>query len=378
MLRTYKYRLYPNRTQDKQLDFMLWQMRNVYNDALAERRWRWERSRLSTSYNQQWQRLKQLRHELPDEIGQLSATAMQQMLRRLDKAYRAFYKGIRGIPRFKNRKRFKSMAYRHGDSCKLRGNRFYVYRVGEVRMNLHRPIPEGAKFGQVIIKRNLGKWTVYFQLHLPDIEPPLHTGTDVGIDVGISSLLSLSNGVQFDNPRWLRNNLKKLRVLNRRLARQKKGGSNWRKTANRIAKLHEKIANQRKDFWHKTTRQLANDYSVIHTENLHLAFMLRGKLALSAHDAALGMFFNLLPYKCAETGSKEIKKNPSGTSIECSACGERVPKSLATRVHACPHCGLIKDRDVNAAINIKNKAWTEPLEPKVDGRIVLVPRSSPF
>lgn len=359
---------------------MLWQMRTLYNTALAECQWLWERSCLGTSYASQWQRMKQARYDFPDEIGRLNATARQQMLRRLDKAYRAFYKCIRGIPRFKGRSRFKSMEYRHGDGCKLRGNRFYVHRLGEMRMQLHRPIPEGAKFGQVIIKRAGGKWYVFFQLHLPEMKKPVHTGPEVGIDVGIKSLLSLSDGTQVANPRWLRSQLPSLRILNRKLARKKRYGVNWKKTARQLAKILSKIARQRKDFLHKTTRELANKYSVIHAEKLTLAFMLKGKLALFAHAAALGTFFDLLPNKCAETGSKESKKNPQGTSIVCSRCGEAVPKILHVRTHSCPHCGLIEHIDINAAISILNKqpARKEQLGHKASGSTTLAPSSFSF
>ena len=117
MIRTYKYRLYPTKKQFHLLDELLFQMQAVYNDALNERRWYWQRSRRSITYYDQWARLRDLRHESPDEMGMLNATSIQQMLRRVDKAYKALYKGQRGHPRFKGRNRFKSVEYRQRDGC---------------------------------------------------------------------------------------------------------------------------------------------------------------------------------------------------------------------------------------------------------------------
>ena len=363
-VRTYKYRLYPNKTQAKALDFLLRCMQTVYNDALNERKWLWTRGRRSTNYFEQWARFKQERANHPETMGYLNATSIQQMLRRVQKGYTAFYKGLRGMPRFKNKRRFKSLEYRHGDGCRLKVDRFYIQRVGDVRIKLHRELPDGAQLGHVIIKKDCGKGSVFFVLKIPAQKPIPHTGDAIGIDVGINSLLSLSHGEMIENPRWLRANLRKFRLLNRQLSRQKRYGANWKKTAAQIGKLHQKIARQRRDFWHKQTRKLVNEYSVIHTENLTLAFMLKGNLALSAHDASLGMFFDLLAYKCEETGSKEIKVNPQNTSILCSDCGTNVPKRLRVRIHHCPVCGLSLDRDVNAAKNIL-KAGALPLVHKV-------------
>ena len=166
-----------------------------------------------------------------------------------------------------------------------------------------------------------------FHVGVPDIAIPVHTGPTVGIDVGISSLLALSDGTLINNPRWYKRALAKRRRLNRKLARQKRYGSGWRKTVQQIARNEEHIANQRRDFWHKTTRTLVNTHSAIAVENLPLAFMTRnGSLAQAAHDAGLGIFFDLLGYKAEETGSKVIKVDPKNTSQMCSGCGQIVVK----------------------------------------------------
>lgn len=353
MFRTYKYRLRPTKKQRYILNDLLFQMQTVYNDTLNERRVRWKRSRKSVSYYDQWARMREARHALPDEMGLLNATAIQQVLRRVDKAYRAFYKGQRGLPRFKGRNRFKSVEYRYGDGCKLTGDRLYIQHVGHIKVRLHRPLPAGAVIKQMVVKRSSGKWDVSLMLEMPDPKPVAHPGQEVGIDVGLKSLLALSDGTLVDNPHWMRRSLARLRVAQRRLARRKKFGTGWRKAKRQVTKLHTHIANQRKDFWHKTTTNLANTYSLIAIEDLNLSFITRnGHLSLSAHDASLGMFRQMLAYKVENTGTHLIAVNPRHTSQQCSGCGKIVPKGLSVRTHHCPHCGLTLDRDVNAARNI--------------------------
>ena len=334
------------------LDDLFFQMQTVYNDALNERRWLWRRSRQAISYYDQCSRMKDARHNLPGEMGMLNATSIQQMLRRVDKAYKAFYKGVCGFPRFKGVKRFKSIEYRYGDGCKLNGDMLYIQHVGQIKVRLHRNIPDGAKIKYIIIKRSLGKWHVFLILELPSIDRQPVNRPDVGIDVGLKSLLALSDGTLIDNPRWLRNSLKELRVAQRHISRRKKGGSNWRKSVYEAAKLHEKIANKRHDFWHKTTCKIVDAYGNIAIENLRLAFMIKNNhLSLSAHDAGLSMFRQMIEYKAEDAGTQVIAVNPAHTSQVCSGCGQIVRKSLNVRIHNCS-CGLSLDRDVNAARNI--------------------------
>jgi putative transposase len=188
---------------------------------------------------------------------------------------------------------------------------------------------------------------------MPDSVPVEHTGPAVGIDVGLHSLLALSDGKLIDNPHWLRHGLGKLRVAQRRVSRRKKFGSGWRKAVRQVATLQEHVANQRADFWHKTTNDLVKTYSLIAVEDLNLSFMTRnGSLSLSAHDASLGMFRQMLDYKVERTGSQVVGVNPRNTSQACSGCGVIVAKGLHVRVHHCPDCGITLDRDVNAAVNI--------------------------
>lgn len=352
MIRTYKYRLRPTNKQRYALDDVLFQMQTVYNDALNERRWYWSRSRRSLSYFDQWNRFKGERYRYPEQMGLLNVTSIQQTLRRLDKAYNAFYKGLRGLPRFKGRNRFKSVEYRYGDGCKLVNDRLYIQHVGHIRVRLHRDIPPDAKIKRVVLKKTNGNWDVCLMLELPEFQT-VQSGFAVGIDIGIKSLLALSDGTLIDNPHWLRASLARKRVLNRQLARRRRFSRGWRETKRKLARLDEHIASKRKDFWHKLTTDLANRYGVIALEEMNLTFMLRNRsLSLSAHDASLGMFRTMLAGKVEKTGSQIIFVNPRNTSQTCSGCGSIVKKELHVRVHCCPDCDLSLDRDVNAARNI--------------------------
>lgn len=395
MFRTYKYRLYPRNSQRRSLDFLLWQGRNLYNAALEQRITVYRETGQSVSYPQQWTNFRDLRRANPDTLGQLNATSVQQMLRRLDKAFRAFFRRLEaartgdsqkpGFPRFKGRNRFHSLEYRYGDGCKLRFDDsgralFYVQNAGEIKIKYHRPLPDDAKIKHVVVKRSNGKWYVCLQVELPDPAPVERDGLAVGIDVGLESLLALSNGALVENPGWLRSSLAKLRVAQRRASRREKGSNRRRKAYAQVARLHERVANQRRDFWHKLTRSLVNAYSVIVLEDLALGFMTHNQyLALSAHDAGLGEFRQLLEYKAGEAGTRVVAVDPRNTSQVCSGCGALVRKGLSVRVHRCPHCGLELNRDVNAARNVLNLALdtarTERSGRNVDHRVERALRS---
>ena len=368
-IRTYQYRLYPTRSQVAVLNEILEVARQFYNYALQYRRERWQESRYPVTYHEQAAMWRDWRNETPDEnpLRLLNMSAGQQLLRRLDKAYQAFFRRVKagetpGQPRFKGKNRFHALEFRHGDGCKLKiGERtlFYVQNVGDIKVKFHRPLPEGAILGHIVLSRSCRKWYVCLQIEFQQAVPPPLTGEPVGIDVGLLSLLALSKGATIDNPRWLRQTQAKVRVAQRRLSRRKRGSHRRRKAAFQVARLHEKVANQRDDFWHKETRKLASTYSLIAIEDLTLGFLTQnGQLALSAHDAALGTFRQMLGYKVAETGSQLVPVNPQYTSQVCSSCGAFVPKELSVRVHSCPYCGLTIDRDVNAARNILKFALT--------------------
>ena len=228
-----------------------------------------------------------------------------------------------------------------------------MQNIGAIKLKQHRPLPEAAQLGHVVLKRSVGQWYVCLTVEIPDEAPLPNPRPAVGLDLDLKALVALSNGALVENPRWLRRSLAQLRKAQRRLARRKKGAKRRTKAAFQVAKHHEKIGNQRLDFWHKLTRHLADTYGLIALEKLTLAFMTHNRhLALSAHDAGLGVFQHLLGYKVEETGSQVVAVDPRYTTQTCSGCGVLVEKSLRVRVHQCADCGLVLDRDVNAACNI--------------------------
>ena len=220
---SYKYRLYPTAEQRETLDRILWVHRDLYNDALTERRLAWEKNRKSISYAGQCAQLKDIR-QFDADAAWLNHTSTQQTLRRLDKAFQAFFRRVKagetpGYPRYKGRHRFNSVRYVYGDGLHLRDGRLYVQHVGSIRLFRHRPLPEGAVIRQAVIKRDgLGNWYVVFQLELPDPEPLPGPLEAVGLDMGLLSFVALSTGEEVDNPRWFRAGEERLAVLQKRRA----------------------------------------------------------------------------------------------------------------------------------------------------------------
>lgn len=303
------------------------------------------------------------RNEDPEEnpLRVLNMTAGQQVLRKVDSVYREFLKKNRGKPRFQPFDRYRSVTYKPGDGASIKNNRLYVQNVGPIKVHWHRELPNAKKtLKNIIITKKPSGWYVCFQVELPDPQPEPHPGPAVGVDVGIHHALALSDGVIIDSLHSLQQSLKRLRVLQRTVARRKRGSNRRRKAVQQLAKQHEKIANQRRDFWHKVTRYLVDTYGMIALENLNLTFMLRNQnLARAAHDVGLGVFRELLDYKAIEAGVEIITVAPQYTSQVCSGCACLVEKDLSVRVHQCPECSLVLDRDVNAAINILKLALND-------------------
>lgn len=354
MIRTYRFRLYPTKEQQSTLNDILWAACWLYNRALDYRRKRWSESRKSINYYAQARMWRDWRNEEPQEnpLRLLNMSAGQQVLRRLDRTYKQFFKGQRGFPRFKKASRFNSVNYKPGDGVQVKDNRLYVQNVGLVKVRWHRELPE-SKLKNIVVLRKPSGWFVLLQIDLPEQSVEKSTNAPAGVDIGITHALALSDGTSFDSPKYLQASLKKLRVFQRAVSRKQRGGKNRHKADQRVARLHEHIANQRFDWWHKTTRQLVNDYGAIALEDMSLKFMLRnGNLSRSAHDVGLGMFRTMLDYKAIDAGVEIVTVDPQNTSQVCSGCGCLVQKSLSVRIHSCPECGLTLDRDINAARNI--------------------------
>jgi len=354
MIRTYRYRLYPNETHEVAMGNVLYAACALYNHALAYRRKRWNENRRCVWYKEQAGMWRDWRNEDPADnpLRLLNMSAGQRVLRRLDSAYREFLKGKRGNPRFRRLDHFNSVGFTAGDGAALKGNQLYLQNVGTVPVRWHRALPEG-KLKHIIVVRKTSGWYVCLQIEIQERTPSHSVNVPVGVDMGITHALALSDGIFFDSPRPLQRSLATLRRLQRSVSRKKHGGTNRKRAVRKVARLQEHIANQRRDFWHKVTRGLVATYGTIVLEDLSLAFMLQNRhLSRASHDTGLGMFRELLDYKAIEAGVELVAVNPRNTSQVCAACGSIVPKVLSVRVHSCPDCGLVLDRDTNAARNV--------------------------
>ena len=367
MLLSYKYRLYPNIDQRHALDRILETHRQVYNAALQERRDAWKRCGVSVRYTDQANQLKQIR-SFDTDVAWCNYSSLQQTLRRLDKAFAAFFRRVKagetpGYPRFKGKCWFKSVCYVYGDGVKLTDGKLYVQNVGLVRLFQHRPIPDQGEIKMAILKRDrVGNWYIVLQVELPDPNTPLRHTPTVGIDMGLTHFATLSTGEMIENPRWFREAEEKLALLQRKRARCKRGSCRYREWTRQIRRLHQHIANQRRDFQHKLSTRLVQTFGFIAVEDLNVQGLCRSHVSKSMGDAAWSRFLSMLDYKAERAGSLVCRTDPNGTSQICSRCGCEVPKTLSERHHTCPECNFTAPRDVNAALNIlsRGRARTEP------------------
>lgn len=361
MFRCFRFRLYPTAAQEEALGRMLEAFCDLYNAALQERIDCHQKTGNSLSYNKQALQLKEVR-EIDDRLATFSFTAEQQLLRRLDKAFNAFFARVQrgekpGFPRYKAKHRFHSAEMRVGDGLSIKHDRLRIVGVPElIRVRWHRTLPCEAKLGRAIIKRQGNKWHVCFTVETPDVEAIRADFSPVGIDAGIANLVALSTGELIPNPKWTKFGDAKLRRLNRALSRKKRNSRGWKKAKNSIQQHSARIAARRLDFLHKLSTKLVKAHSHIAIEDLNVQEMSRGKLAKDVMSAGWATFFTMIRYKAESAGSVVESVDPRGTSQSCPACGGFVMKTLADRWHLCPHCGHEADRDVAAAQVILSRA----------------------
>jgi len=370
--KAFKYRLYPTRLQAQAMETMLDTHRHLYNRALAERKAAYESEQRTVRYGEQSGRLKEDRTTNP-YLEKTNFSSCQATLRRLDKAFAAFFRRVKagdkpGYPRFRGQGRYNTVEFpSYGDGCKLDGGRVYFQHIGTVKVKLHRPALGTIK--TVSLKQEAGHWYVVFSCDLGDVQAEPSPNPATGIDLGLKAFVVTADGQQVNPPQYYRKAQKKLRVAGRTVARRKKGGNRRRKAVQRLACTHQHVANQRKDFHHKTALGLVRQYGSIAHENLNVRGIARTRLAKSTHDAGWTQFLAILIHKAEEAGVTVIAVNPHNTTQMCSGCGAlpAIPKTLSDRMHTCS-CGLVLDRDVNAARNILAKAArTEPSGANVAG-----------
>jgi putative transposase len=355
MVQTYRYRLMPTKAQERVLCRQLDLCRQVYNNALAYRKDAWEKEQRQVKHFETQDRLPQLKVDRP-EFREVHSHVLQNVTMRVELAFKAFFRRVKsgdnpGYPRFKGRDRYDSITYTES-GFRLDGNVLHLSKIGDVKVNLHREI-RGDITRLTIRRSSTGKWFVSFLTDFDSKKPLLPSQTVVGADVGILSFAMLSDGSKIDNPRFVRADEKALAKAQRKLSKQPKGTLLRKKAKKVVSHVHERIANRREDFVQKVSRNLVNAYGTICFEDLNINNMVKNHcLAKSIMDCAWGKLVQYCSYKAEDAGRIVVLVDPRNTSKMCSGCGKLVEKDLSIRVHECPFCGLILDRDLNAAKNI--------------------------
>ena len=356
MKTAYKFRMYPTRQQARQLDQTLDTCRRLYNLALADRKAAYEVEGISRSYEDQAALLTVQRKN--GNFTGIYAHCLQDVLRRLDKAFKAFFRRVKagekpGYPRFKGVGWYKSFTYPDSETgYKLEGSKLTLSKIGAIRIFKHREVEGKTKTG-TIKKDHLGRWFAVLVTEIEDV-PAIEAKTAIGVDVGLKSLITTSTGEAIEYPRYYVQAEKKLAATQRSLSRKKKGSANRRKAKVKVAKISNRIQNLRDEFLHQVSRKLVDSADIIVFENLNINGMLKNHhLAKHIQDHAWGKLIQFTKSKAAKAGKVVELVDARYTSQKCSQCGIMVPKTLAERTHACPNCGLEIDRDLNASLNIR-------------------------
>jgi putative transposase len=384
MRRAYVFRLRPSARQHVALAACVESHRELYNAALQERRDAWAHSKTRIYYRDQSAQLTRVREARPD-VAVWSFSSQQATLRRLNKAFAGFFRRVKtakpgvkpGYPRFKGKARFEGVEWpKDGDGRRWlpATRRVYLQGMGQVKVEVHRQVQGRVKTIQV--KRQGRRWVLVLSCDDVPSNPLPATGRQAGIDVGVASFATTSDGEHIDNPRWGRAAADRLAAAQQRLQRAKRRSKNRERERETVAARHRKTANQRKDFHHKQARELVERYDLVVVEDLQIANMLRrakpvadpenpgqylangarakSGLSRSISDAGWGRFVLILRAKAEEAGRIWIEIDPRHTSDGCEACGYAAPENRVTQAEfVCQACGHGPTQaDEHAALNI--------------------------
>jgi len=355
MKKAFQFRIYPNKNQEVKMVRTLNTCRHLYNDALAERKKQAELNRLKKQFDVfPWGKPEWIFYE--DQANDLSeyktdfqkethSQVLQNVLKRVQKSMENFFRGS-GYPRFKGRNRYDSFTYPQS-GFELKDGKLILSKIGNIKIILHRDI--AGKIKTCTIKRDVDQWYAILTVEIErPIEKPIETM--IGIDVGLTDLLALSNGEMIKPPKFLRESELKLGKEQRRLAKKKLRSNNWKDQKIIVAKVHRKIKNQRKDFAHKTARNLVKRFDLIAFEDLQIRNMVHNHhLAKSIMDAGWYQLQRLTASKAEEAGKQVKLCIANGTSQTCHVCGNKQKMTLRDRIFRCNQCGNIENRDTNAA-----------------------------
>ncbi len=352
--KSFLFRLRLTKKQAKALQAQLDECRWLYNELLEERKLSYEELDMSLSKYQQLMFLPLLKLARLS-LETIHSQVLQNVVDRLDKAFQAFFRRTKagekpGFPRFRGVHRYNSFCYPQSGFL-LIGQELKLSKIGSIRVKMHRPI-EGKIKTCTLSKSASGDWDVAFSCEI-NVTPLTPKQEAIGIDVGLEHFATLSNGQEISNPRFFKQSEEALAKAQRKLALLKKGTSERQKQGKIVAKVHERIRNQRKDFCHKESKKIVDQYQFICVEDLNIKKMVEGShFAKSITDASWNQFRQFLTYKAAEAGRKLGLVNPEYTTQDCYQCGHRKKKKLSDRTHCCSHCGYKTTRDLNAAQNI--------------------------
>jgi len=344
---TFETKLYPNKQQEQKLLDMFYNARKLYNEMLEIKINAYRKDKKNVSRFD-------LQKQFKTEHKMLPASVKQMMAYRVNVAYDKFFNKLGQFPRFKSANRFRSVELRQYkiDYQIVEGKLKIWKQIGSIRMKGFRQT-DNFSMGR-IVKRASG-WYFQYGTEIEEKKPIKKVKSAIGIDVGLKSFLVDSNGNEEKPPKFFRKSEYKIRQQQRKVSKAVKYSNRRKKKIQILAKTHEHIANQRRDWLHKLSRKYADKYDLVAVEKLNISGMVRNHhLAKSISDAGWNTFSNMLAYKMKILGRHFIQVPPHYTSQKCSECGALVPKSLSVRTHICPECGFTGNRDWNAAKNIIN------------------------
>lgn len=350
-MRMYKFRIYPTKRQEQELNLHLRLSKNLWNELLAHNK------QIYQDYG--YFATKNTMQRMAKGYG-LFAQTQQVLTHRLNNAIMRYLKLKKrekkcGFPRFKSIDRMSSLKYpQYGCGFKL-GKKLKVNPFGEIQIKKHREI-EGKIKTLTLKKMPTGKWFACFCVEQEKKIFASNKGEKIGIDLGLRTFATLSNGTKINNPKHFKLLEKKLADAQRQTSRKKRGSHNRKKAKFKATKVYEKISNNRSDFLHKLSHQLVNNYSFIALEKLQSQKMAEQNYGKSINDAGWNMFANMITYKAESAGCEVVFVDPKDTTKTCCKCGYKQDMPLSERIYYCPVCNTVEDRDVNAAKNILAKA----------------------
>ncbi|MGB3404558.1 MAG: transposase [Microcoleaceae cyanobacterium] len=380
---SYQYRLKPSKEQRDIINKTLDLLRCQYNYQLAQRFDWYEQNRCSIdrcplvchlpelkdkpSKASQEKSLVQLKKDRP-WYKIVHSQVLQEVPKRVEIAFDRWLAGDSngkksGKPRFKGVGQYKTFTYKQFKQHWFVGNKITLSKIGDVKVIVHRQVPDSFVIKTVSVTKKANGYYVTLSLDdktVPTIKSDFNPNNIVGVDVGLIDFYVDSDNNRVAAPKYLRKAEHKLKSAQRKISRRRKGSNRRKKAIKKLGIQHKKVADTRRDFHFKTAKGLLSKYDVVVVEKLKIKGLAKTRLAKSINDAGWGQFINILSFKAENAGLKVIAISPNGTSQECSSCGHKVKKALSVRMHNCPVCHSSLCRDLNAAINIKNRAAGHP------------------